>query len=261
MSSYGSHLTTPPRSRAASRSSSPLLEVPPHSHVNTLLAMFLTSDTDDMADFLEMDESDESDEEDGIEQAFGEIADMTMNIAEQVAALTDASERLLHMIQGQGSLNNAALPLESDLAIVQLGPSHGPSLSESSRRLLRLVQSLSSEPDTSVLTDLAVVRVGGSSPREQVHDQGQGQRPLPDESNLSLGDREILRDVREIRAAYLEQTRRLKRIIRSLPPQVRGEQSPVDPQDPSIVRRSSPHQVCHQGQGPRDNASPTTPDA
>ena len=222
-------ITTSPRSR----SSSPLLQVPPRSHLETLLALFLTTDEDKNGAGQEPIEDMDVDE----------MVVEGMNLSEQVVALHDASERLLHAIQSQADLNDAAMLIESDVAIVQLGPAQGSALPQSSRRLLTLIQNIANHPGSSVATDPAIVRISPSTRR--VHGQAV--------ADLSLGDREILRDVRDIQAAYREQAGRLMNIIRSLPLRAQDQEPAVTPQDPSIVQRGNAYQVSHEGQGPQDS--------
>lgn len=213
------------RSRSSSGGSTTYLEVPPRSRVETLLAQFL-SDLRDAYD--------------------DEKADENANVSEEVTALAEASDKLLNAVQSLGA-NEAASLIKADPAILEVGPSGALTLAGSSKRLLALIQNVANHPDSNIATDPAIVHLGPASARGPTEGQTPAEAPP-----LSLGDREILRDVRELRASYREKARKLLLIIRSLPPRPRAQRGePAVPEDPSIVRAGPSRQVSHEGQGPR----------
>lgn len=202
------------------------LEVPPRSHVETLLAQFLSGRAD-------------------------ESADENADVSAEVTALAEASDRLLHAIQGLGS-NEAAALMEADPAVSQVGPSRGPSLAGSSKRLLALIQNVANHPDSSVAADPAVVRL---SARGRARGPTEGQAAGAPETPLSLGDREILRDASELRASYREKARKLLLIIRSLPPRPRRPRSPSLPKTPPSSAWAPPTAYATRA-GPRGARRP-----
>ncbi|RYP58161.1 hypothetical protein DL770_010503 [Monosporascus sp. CRB-9-2] len=136
-------------------------------------------------------------------------------------SLANKSRRLLTEIRNLDSIKAAsevASLMAADPAIVQVGTARGPSLEESSRRLLTLVENMAANPGSPGAVDPVILRMG--PPRQVVREAASG------------GDHEVLQDAKNITLEQLDRLLLLKiqnvdRILEDL-----------NAADPSIIRGS-----------------------